>query len=815
MANTPRVVIIGAGIVGVGVADELTARGWPTVTVVDQGPLWAPGGSTSHAPGGVFQANPSRAMTGFATYTVDKYSAMMLDGGWCFQKAGSIEVARTPERFVDLRRRHGWLTSWGVESFLLDPDEVVRLSPLMARDAILGGLHVPTDGLAKALRAVELMGRRSHERGATILGDHTVTGIRTDDGHVRGVITDKGEIPAEIVVCAAGLWGPLVGAMVGQPIPLLPLAHQYVRTSPVPELAAIAATPSQENVRPILRDQDRDMYVREHVDRIGVGGYWHEPLVVDPATLPHPRAGGHPATQPFTPEHFAETWKSAIELMPALARATPEEGINGIFSFTTDGFPLMGESRDVKGFWVAEAVWVTHSAGVARAMAEWIIEGGPRSDVHEMDLNRFEAHQVEPGYVEVRGRQNYIEVYDIIHPLQTLEQPRPLRTSPFHAREQALGAVFLEGGGWERPHWYEANGPLLEREPVSGRGPWASRLWSPIAGAEARATRENVAMYDLTPLTRIEVTGPRATSFLQRLTTNDVDRPIGSVTYTLLLDDRGGIRSDLTVARLGQERYQIGANGRLDLDWLTSHARPDGSVLIREITAGTSCIGLWGPRARHLLSRVTSADVSNEAFRYFRARDLHVGPIPVTALRVSYVGELGWELYTTADVGLALWDRLWAAGEDLGVIAAGRSAFASLRLEKGYRLAGTDMTTDDDPWEAGLSWVVKLAKGDFVGRAALAARSDATMRRRLAPLVIDDPRSVVMGKEPVWLDGRPVGYVTSAAMGYTIGRPIAYAWLPPTTTVGTRVEIEYFGERIPATVSAEPLVDPKGERLRV
>lgn len=813
--STPRVVIIGAGIVGVGLADELTERGWTNVTVVDQGPLWAAGGSTSHAPGLVFQTNGSRTMAEFARTTVEKYSAMTLDGQWCFRQVGGLEVARTPERLADLHRRHGWLTSWGIDSRLLDPDEVVRVSPLVDRDAILGGYLVPTDGLAKALRIVELMGRRSRERGATIVGDTRVTGIRTDDGRVRAVLTDAGEIPADIVVSAAGLWGPVIGAMVGQPIALLPLAHQYARVGPVPGLAAIAATAALENDRPILRDQDRDLYFREHVDRMGIGTYAHDPKVVDPFALPLPAPGIQPASLPFTPADFDESWASAQELIPALRGAPIEHAFNGVFSFTPDGYPLMGESRDVKGFWVAEAVWVTHSAGVSRAMAEWLVEGQARSDVHESDLHRFEPHHTGPAFVEARGRQNYIEVYDVLHPLQPMENPRPLRTSPFYPREQAQGAFFLEGAGWERPHWYEANARLLDRYTVPGRGEWASRFWSPIAGAEALHTREHVALYDLTPLTRIEVSGSGACAFLQRLTTNDVDKAVGTVVYTLLLDARGGIRSDLTVARLAPDRFQLGANGPMDVDWLLRHLPDDGSVAVREITAGTCVVGVWGPKARDLVSRLTAADLTNASFRYFRAKPLILGHVPVTALRVSYVGELGWELYTTADHGLALWDALWAAGQDLDVIAGGRSAFASLRLEKGYRLFGADMTTDDDPWEAGLGWTVRMDKGDFLGRAALEGRSDAAARRRLVPLVIEDAASVVMGKEPVRIDGRPAGYVTSAAMGYTIGRPIAYAWLPPTATVGTAVTIDYFGERIPATVSAEPLVDPKGEKLRV
>jgi glycine cleavage system aminomethyltransferase T/glycine/D-amino acid oxidase-like deaminating enzyme len=818
MAASPRVVIIGAGIVGCSLADELTERGWTNLTVVEQGSLYAAGGSSSHAPGLVFQTNGSKTMAEFARYTVEKFSSLTLDGQWCFRQVGGLEVATTPERLEDLKRRHGWATSWGIEGRLVDPDECVRLSPLLSRDLVLGGYHVPTDGLAKSVRAGEAQARRAIDRGARFLGDTTVTGIRTDDGRVRAVVTDKGEIPADIVVSCAGIWGPRIGAMVGMATPLQPLAHQYVRTTPVAPLAAIAASAELEDDRPILRHQDRDLYFREHVDAMGIGAYGHRPMPIDPASLLAPaEASVMPSVLDFTPRDFDESWSWARELMPALRETEIATGFNGVFSFTPDGAPLMGESRDVAGFWVAEAVWVTHSAGVARATAEWLVDGASRADVHECDVNRFEAHQLAPAYIEARGRQNFIEVYDILHPLQPMEAPRPLRTSPFYAREQALGGMFLEGSGWERPHWFEANAPLVERyaELIPTRGAWASRYWSPIAGAEALATRDGVAMYDMTSLKRIEVSGRGALALLQRLTTNDLDKRPGSVVYTLMLGEDGGIRSDLTIARLADDRFQVGANGNLDLDLLERHVPDDGSVAVRDITAGTCCIGLWGPLARDLLAPLTTSDVSNEAFRYFRAAELFVGHVPVTALRLSYVGELGWELYTTADMGLKLWDALWEAGQAHGVIAAGRSAFASLRLEKGYRSWGTDMTTEHDPFEAGLGFAVRMAKGDFIGRAALEGRTEASAMRRLACLVLDDSTGLVMGKEPVIVDGHPVGYVTSAAFGYSIGRSIAYAWLPAGAAVpGMRVEIESFGQRLPATVSAEPLFDREMTRLR-
>ena len=810
---TARVVIIGAGIVGCSLADELTARGWTDVTVVDQGPLFAAGGSSSHAPGLVFQTNSSKTMTEFARYTVDKLTGLELDGQRCFNQVGGLEVATTPERLADLQRKHGWATSWGVPARLVDTAECLALHPLLDPAAVLGGLHVATDGLASALRSGEAQARRAMARGARFRPHHAVLDVASTGGRVTGVVTSQGVVPADVVVSACGFWGPKVGRLVGLTVPLLPMAHQYARTGQVPGLLDDGATDAR---LPIVRHQDADLYYREHGDRLGIGYYGHRPMTVDVEALPGwDDATGMPSMLPFTEEDFAPAWEHSVGLLPALAETKVEEGFNGVFSFTPDGLALMGEHRELAGFWVAEAVWVTHSAGVAKAMAEWIIEGQPRTDVHECDLYRFEDVQLAPGYVEARSAQNFVEVYDIVHPLQPSEQQRPLRVSPFYARQQELGAVFLEAGGWERPHWYAANAPLVDALEVPQRDAWSARYWSPIAAAEAHATRNGVAMYDMTPLKHLEVAGPGALALLQGLTTNNLAKSVGSVTYTLMLDENGGVRSDLTVTRQAEDLFQVMANGPLDLDWITRHLPSDGSATVRDVTGGWCCIGLWGPKAREVLQPLTREDFSNDALKYFRAKAAHLGGVPVTALRLSYVGELGWEIYTTADNGLRLWDLLWAAGQQHGVVAGGRSAFNSLRLEKGYRLWGTDLTTEHDPYEAGLAFAVRMDKGDFVGRTALEGRSQATAARRLSCLVLDEPTDVVLGKEPVFVDGVPTGYVTSAAHGYTIGRTIAYAWLPAVAAeVGTAVEVEYFGRRLPATVSAEPLVDPQMSRIR-
>ncbi|MFD4548371.1 FAD-dependent oxidoreductase [Streptomyces sp. NPDC058466] len=815
-ATHPRVVVIGAGIVGCSLADELTARGWTDVTVLEQGPLPAPGGSTSHAPGLVFQTSPSKTLTAFARYTVEKFNSLEVDGVSCFNPVGGLELATTPQRLADLHRKAGYAASWGIRGEIVSAARCKELWPLIDETSVLGGFHTPDDGLARALLASRAQMARAIGRGARFLDRHTVTGIEQEDGRVTAVVTDRGSFPADHVVSAAGFWGPVIGRMAGVDVPLQPLAHQYAKTEQLPELAGSQTEAS----KPILRFQDRDLYFREHHDRIGIGSYAHKPLPVDPfGILPYDEARANdmemPSSYPFTEEDWAPSWDDCRWLMPALRETEIEEGFNGVFSFTPDGMPVLGESRKLRGFWLAEAVWVTHSAGVAKAVAEWMVDGRASIDLHECDLTRFEAAQRSPSYIRERGSQQFVEVYDVLHPLQPMERPRPLRVSPFYARQQELGAVFLEGGGWERPHWYETNAPLVDGLQVPERDAWSARYWSPIAAAEAKATREKVALYDMTPLRRLEVTGPGALGFLQRMTSNNLRKKPGAVTYTLLLDETGGVRSDLTVARLAPDRFQVGANSPTDLDWLSRHAPDD--VQIRDITSGTCCIGVWGPLARDLVQPLTRDDFSHEGFGYFRAKETCLGHVPVTAMRLSYVGELGWELYTTADLGLRLWDTLWEAGRRHGVIAAGRSAFNSLRLEKGYRAWGTDMTDEHNPFEAGVGFAVRMDKDGFVGQEALQRTLDglagAEPARRLTPLLLDDPAAVVLGKEPVYVDGAPAGYVTSASYGYTLGRCVAYAWLPALAT-GTGVHIEYFGEKVPATVADEPLFDPKMTRIR-
>ena len=809
MKTRASLVIIGGGIVGMAAAHFLTQLGWRDMVVVEQGPLFAAGGSTSHAPGLVFQTTSSKTMTMFAKETVALYDSLEHEGQPCWHGVGSLEVATTPARWADLHRKIGWARSWGVDAELLSPTQTKTKLGLIDEARILGAYFVPSDGVAQPVWAAAELARTA--TGATFHARTEVVGIAIERGQVRAVETTSGRIETERVLVCCGIWGPRIGRMVGVPIPLAPVEHQLAWTTPLAELRGETA----EIAQPILRHQDRDLYFRQRRDRYAVGGYGHEPVVVDAnAIRRHGAPDDQPASNPFDAEAFAPAWESAVELLPALGRVEIASAFNGLFSFTPDGFPLLGATDRVKGMWLAEAIWITHAGGAARAIAQLLTDGGAEVDLRECDVNRFDAFATTDPYVRARGAQQYREVYDVIHPLQPLEQPRLLRRSPFFAQQCDLGAAFLESRGWEAPRWYETNARLVDRYEVPCRSGWAGRFWSPIGGAEHLATRERAALFDMTPLTKIEVTGPGSADWLESLSTNRVARKIDSVTYALLLDDRGGIRSDITVTRLADDSFQIGANGPADVAWLRQALPEGGAIQVRDVTGALACVGLWGPRARDIIERVSGDDWSNAGFPYYTSRAVAVGEIPVRALRVSYVGELGWELYTSPEYGGRLWDLLWEAGQGDGLIAAGRAAFDTLRLEKGYRLWGTDMHSEYRPAEAGVAFAVKPRKGAFRGREALGPGTP-NASRRLCCLRLDDPRQILMGKEPVLVEGVVAGYVTSAGFGYSVGESLAYAYLPAESAVeGAEVGIEYFGECCQARVVSEPRWDPEGVRPR-
>jgi dimethylglycine oxidase len=805
----PKIVIIGAGIVGCSLADELKERGYCDIVVLEKGKLWVPGGSTSHAPGVVFQTNGSRTMAQFAQQTVEKLHSLQYNGDTCFLKVGSLELATTPERLADLHRRAGFAISVGINARVVTPDEALTLHPLLDREKLLGALYVTDDGIARAKFADEVMGKRAISRGAKFIDSCEVIAIDQNDGRVTAVQTTQGTFPADIVVSCAGIWGPKIGAMVGMSKSIQPLAHQLCYTEPMPELAEYKT----EAELPVLRHQGSDLYFKQRGQSLAVGWYGHRPLPVKAEDiLPNELAEIMPSQMPFTQEEWKGAMEASVEVIPALKHATIAESMNGLFSFTVDNFPLMGEWSGLKGFWVAEAVWITHGCGVAKAMAEWIVNGHPSLAIHECDVNRFETHQLGSLHIEERGKQNYVEVYDLLHPLQPMESPRPIRTTGFYQRQQELGAFFLEASGYERPQWYEANADLLTRYNVPLRDEWSSKFWSPIIGAEALAVRDGVGLFDITTLKRIEVTGKGALEFLERLTTGNLRKKPGSITYCLLLNENAGILSDITVMRRGENDFFIGVNSNIDIKYLEQSA-PD-TVHVKDITAGTVGLGLFGPKSRELAQSLTRDDINNEALGYFKLKNTYQGHVPVMLCRLSYVGELGFEIYTTADFALKLWDTLWEAGKKYGLIAAGRGAFNSMRLEKGYRSYGTDMTSEHNPYEAGLSFAVRKGVG-YRGAEAFHAINPNAINRRLVCLVLDNPQHVVLGKEPVLHEGKAVGYVTSAYFGHTIGKPLAYAWVPAELSKeGTNFFIRYFDKDYPATVGRDPQFDPQMTRLK-
>jgi glycine cleavage system aminomethyltransferase T len=593
-----------------------------------------------------------------------------------------------------------------------------------------------------------------------------------------------------------------------------------VWTDPIPELVG----DTREVAHPIMRHQDMAMYFRHRGDHYGVGSYHHAPLATPQSEIRGPGGAMQPSLMPFTPEDFAPAEAEAARVLPPLAGhmrpSDPARALNGMFSFTPDAGSIVGESARVRGFWVCEAVWVTHGGGMGQQVAQWMATGEPSYDLAEADANRFYPFQTTPPYVLARGTQQYREVYDILHPLQQMTAPRDLRLTPFHRRHQDLGAEFFTASGWERPQWFSANDPLVpDHAPWRHRNAWAALNWSPAVGAEHLAVRERVALVDITPFAKFDVAGSDALPFLERTFANRIDRPVGSLIYTAALTPRGRIRLDLTIARKEEELFRVvtgGGTGQHDLAWLHAQLRPGERVTITERTGSLFALGLWGPRARDVLAAVTEADVSNDAFPYMTATYIQVGEVgPVWAQRISYAGELGWELYGQFAMGQRAWDLLWEAGREHGIVAAGGGAFDSLRLEKGYRLWGQDIHTEHDPLEAGLGFAIRWDK-DFQGREALERiREAGGPPTRLACMTLDDSSAVVMGKEPILHDTRVVSYVTSAAYGYAIGRGVAYGYLPAELAAeGTSVEIDYFDERVAATVAADPLWDPKGERLK-
>lgn len=840
-AHGSRVVIIGLGVVGAAVADELVQRGWKEVTVVEQGPAYETGGSSSHAPGFVFQTSTNKASCELAQRTLDKLDGAEVSGEWVMKRVGGLELATTPAREAELRRRRDAAAAWGVPARIISPEEVAELWPGLDTDHVLSALHTPTDAVVKGTRAVEFQARRAEAGGARILSRTQVTSIRRSGDRVTGVdIRPVGSdaepepLEADLVVSCAGLWGPkMARELLGVDIPMVPVEHGFGFSQPLDSLASLDE--QTEVARPMIRHQDHAMYFREWGSRIAIGAYEHRPLPVDDDEIADPeqaeRSGVQPSIHSFTRQDFESSWVEAQKLLPELRDSTLDDSLsfNGIFSFTPDGGPLLGPVPGVEGLWMAQAVWVTQSAAVGEVMAEWITTGNPGIDTHGLDLSRFDPLMISKRWAREQGEESYDEVYDIVHPRSTTLRLRCLRTSPFYERQRGRGAAFSSATGWERPLWYESNAtlpdrkpavPMLGDSPLPTRDQWAAQYWSPLVAVEAQRLRESVGLVDMSSLPRLELSGPGATEFLDALAdeaqlSRRVGRSVGSIVYALLLDDRGGVLSDITIARTGEETYHFGTNGNQDAAWLRARMREHGVQLHLSDAASGSCgLGIWGPKAREVLSELVDEDISHESFRFYRCREFSVAGVPVLAMRLSYVGELGWELYTPAEFGRYLWDALITAGRPHDILPVGRRAFESMRLEKGMRLWGADLTREHTPAEAGLEFACRGAALEKL--AALGADQPT---RRLVCLTLEDPSRVLMGHEPVHdpqdPEGPAIGYITSADQGYTTGLSIAYAWLPiEHAAVGTVVEASYFGERHRATVAQDPLYDPTASRMR-
>lgn len=809
MHTSARVVIIGSGIAGSSIAYHLTRLGWREVVVLEQGELIS--GTTSHAPGLVGQLRSSISLTKMLMYSVELYKALQVDGQPGYFGLGSLRVASSAERLEELRRQAGFARSVGLAAELLGPDEAQEMFPLMSLEGVTGALYLPDDGTARAPILAQALANAAQQGGATFYTNARVTGIDVQNGRVQAVQTVQGCIQCEIVVAATGIWSPRIGRMAGVTIPLIPMQHQYVVTSPLPELAGGVRVPN-------LRDPDKLVYYRQEGQSMVLGGYERNPLSFDTNHIPN---NANPTVLAYDEERFASLLAGCIERVPCLYDAELAKRVNGLESFTPDGEFILGEAPEVRGFWAACgfcAHGVSGSGGVGKVLAEWIVQGEPELDLWHMDIRRFGAYTSSRKYIATRVNEIYSTYYDISYPLKERSSARELRLSPIYYRLRELGAVFGEKAGWERPNWFTTNEPLAEGQNWPVPQGWASRYWSPAIGAEHQATRERVALFDETSFSKLEVSGPGALSFLQQITDNQMDQAIGAITYTQMLNTRGGIECDLTVTRLAMDRFQIvtgTAFGIHDLSWIRAHMPADGSVSVLDVTSSRCCIGVWGPHARTLLQAVSENDFSNAAFPYLTAQQVTIGDLPALALRVTYVGELGWEIYAPTEYGQKLWDTLWEAGQPLGAVAAGYRAIESLRLEKGYRYWSTDIHSEYNPYEAGLGFAVKLSKGDFLGRSALERIKAQGLTRKLCCMLLDDPGIVALGGEPLLDKGRVLGHVTSGGYGYTIRQSIAYGYLPlEYSTAGTCVEIQLFGRHHGATVTKEALYDPKNAKIK-
>ncbi|MBP7691493.1 MAG: FAD-dependent oxidoreductase [Anaerolineales bacterium] len=828
-----RVVVIGAGIVGNSMVYHLAKLGWRDIVQIDKGPLPNPGGSTGHASNFIFLVDHSKEMARFTLDSVLQYKELGV-----FTKCGGIEVSRTPERVEELKRRITSGKSWGIDAEIITPARVKELVPYINEKIIHSGFYTPDIGVVDSLRAGTLMREYAQGLGALQSFANTeVTGMGVKDGRIRSVTTDRGTIEAEVVVIACGLWGPRIAKMAGATIPLVPAVHQMISVGPVPQLMDTVG----EIKYPIIRDVDTNCYERQHGSDMEVGSYAHRPILMEPDDVPSiKQAKLTPTEMPFTQEDFDPQMEQALELIPDILgneQVQVRYAINGLLSLTPDGFPCLGET-EVKNLWSVSAVWIKEAPGIGRTVAEWMTTGVPEIDPTGSDISRFYPHQKTKAHVWGRSAEGFNKTYGIVHPREQWNSNRLARLSPFYEREKALGAVFFETAGWERPNWYESNKPLLEKygDQVQPRpAEWEARWWSPIINAEHLNMRENVGLVDLSAFAIYDLAGPGATAFMNYMCVNQIDVAVGKVVYAQCLNAGGGIKADITVMRLGQNHYRVvdgGMDGPRDMKWFSDHLPADGSVVLTDLTNSWATLGVWGPKARDLVQSVTEDDMSNAGFAYGTCRSVTLGPVPVLASRISYVGELGWELHVPFEQGGRLWDTLFEAGQKFGLAPMGIGVYGTTgRLEKSYRLYGNELELEYNLVEAGLARP-QVKPQDFIGKAAYLKQRAEAPAAILCTLTVDDNTSASglkrypQGREPILtLDGKPIedqhgrrSFVTSAGSGPSVGKSILLSYLTPEyAKVGTKLKVEYFGEHYPVTVAAAgntPIFDPENARVK-
>jgi len=838
--TSAKCVVIGAGIVGSCLIGHLAELGWDDLVLIDKGPLPNPGGSTGHASNFIFPVDHDKEMALLGVQSANQYRALGLS-----VDSGGIEVARTEERMSEFKRRMTSALSWGVEAKLLTPSQVKELVPFINDDVILGGFYCPTVSVVDSLETGTQMRNKALDLGVlNVFANTEVQDLLTEASHVpgqtriTGVVTDKGTIQADTVVIACGVWSNRIANMADAYIPLVPAVHQMADVGPMD----ILAETNNEIGYPIVRDMDTFCYERQSSGSMEVGSYAHRPILHHPDEIPSNEAAAlSPTEMPFTADDFDDQMEQAIELMDMLGEAEIKYAINGLLSLTPDAMPCLGEIPEVRNLWSAAAVWVKEGPGMAQVVAEWMTYGYPRViDAHASDIARFYDGEKSDEHIWARASGHFNKTYGIVHPSEQWEGQRELQVSPYFSRQKSLDAFFFGARVWERPQWYGSNSDLVERYGLEERETeWDNRWWSPITLGEHLNLRENCGVVDLSAFQIYELEGPGAVQFAEYLAVNKIDKPVGSSTYTPWLTPDGGFHSDLTMMRVAEDRVRIVTgvfDGGRDSFWIKKHLPEDGSVVFNDLTLTTTTLGLWGPNAPAVLGQLTNHDLSQDGSPYGSLRDVTIqteqGPIEATLFRISYVGDTGWEIYTSWDNGPALWDALMLAGVDHGLRPTGAAVYGiSGRIEKGYRLMGAELESEYSPVEAGLARP-KVKQADFIGKAAYLEARAAGPVAKMCTLTVEDntdsqgrKRFMQGGNEPILTaDGERivdakgrVSRVCTAGPGPSIGKHLLLAYLPTEMAqVGTELRVMYMNELFPVKVAAVDgsVFDPDDVRLK-